>query len=196
MRCAEQSGSGGLGSLHALESIGPSHHIMCYHPKCSLKCIFIDSYWGFTKQAFWLNHWPLVPVLDLSALSSPQSCKKFTPVATPSMMLVTTSMTERFSGPLPWLVSTPMKDSKFQQFQEVWDMNQVRIKYANKIVVHTGQGKGQIWIINNTQKGTWERPGHFLNTVSALVPVLNLHRPVFYTPCNTFIPGLSDYFSW
>jgi len=57
------------------------------------------------------------------------------------MMLVTTSITERFSGPLLWLVSTPMKDSKFQQFQEVWDMNQVRIKYANKIEVNTGQGR-------------------------------------------------------
>ena len=118
---------------------------------------FMDSYWGFTKQAYWLNHCPLVAVLNLSALSSPQSCRKFTPVATPSMILVTTSMTERFSGPFLWLVSTPMNDRKFQLFQEVWDMNQVRIKYANKIVVNTRQGREQTWIINNSQKGTWER---------------------------------------
>ena len=84
-----------------------------------------------------------MPVLNLSALSSPQSCRKFIPVATPLMILVTTSITERFSIPLLWLVSTPMKDSKFQQFQKAWDMNQVRIKYANK-------NSSQHW----TRKGT------------------------------------------
>ena len=142
-----------------------------------------------------MNHWPMVPVLILNALSSPQSCRKFIPVATPLMILVTTSITERFSTPLVWLVFRPMKDRKFQQFQETWDMNQLRMKYAQKIVVSCEQGREQIWIINNTQKGTWDGPGHFPNNVLALVPVLNLHRPVSYIPCNTFIPGLSDYLS-
>ena len=82
----------------------------------------------------------MVPVLILSALSSPQCCRKFTPVATPLMILVTTSITERFSTPLVWLVFRPMKDRKFQQFQETWDMNQLRMKYAQKIVVYCEQG--------------------------------------------------------
>ena len=86
----------------------------------------------------------MVPVLNLRALSSPQSSRKFSPVATPSMIPVTTSITERFSSPFLWLVSTPMKDSKFQQFEEAWDMNQVTMKYANKIVVSCEQGREQM----------------------------------------------------
>ena len=54
------------------------------------------------------------PNLHFSALFLPQSSKKFTPVSIPSMILVATSITERFSGPLLWLVSRPMKDRKFQ----------------------------------------------------------------------------------
>ena len=98
----------------------------------------------------------MVPILNLSALSSPQSCRKFIPVATPLIILVTTSITERFTGPLLWLVSTPMKDRKLQQIQEACYMNQVRIKYANKIV-NSGQGREQIRKINSSQKETWER---------------------------------------
>ena len=156
MRGAGQSGSGGVGSLHTLDHTGPSHHIVRYHPNALWMPILMDSYWDFTKQAFWLNHGPVVPVLILSALSSPQSCRKFTPEATPLMILVTTSMTEPFTGPLLWLVSTPMRDSKFQQIQEACYMNQVRTKYANKIV-NSGQGREQIRKINNSQKETWER---------------------------------------
>ena len=99
----------------------------------------------------------MVPLLNLRALSSPQSCRKFKTVDIPLTTLITTSFTERFSSPLLWLLSTPMKESKFQQFQEAWDMNQVRMKYANKIVVSCEQRREQIWIINNSQKGTWER---------------------------------------
>ena len=104
-----------------------------YHPKHSLSAHISGFLLGFHQTGILIESWASGACSQSSALSSPQSCRKFTPVATPSMMLVTTSITERFSGPLLWLVSTPMKDSKFQQFQEVWDMNQVRIKYANKI---------------------------------------------------------------
>ena len=75
-------------------------------------------------------------------------------------------------------------------------MNQVRIKYANKIVVNTGQGKEQMWIIIAiVKRGHGQGPEHFHNIVSALVPVLNLHRSFSYLSHSTFIPGLSDYFS-
>ena len=86
----------------------------------------------------------MVPLLNLRALSSPQSCRKFKTVDIPLTTLITTSFTERFSSPLLWLLSTPMKESKFQQFQEAWDMNQVRMKYANKIVVSCEQGREQM----------------------------------------------------
>ena len=33
--------------------------------------------WGFNKQAYWLNHWPLVIDLNLSDLPSHQRCRKY-----------------------------------------------------------------------------------------------------------------------
>ena len=93
-------------------------------PKAPWMPIFMDFHWGFTKQAYWLNPWPVVIVLNPSALPSPQRWKKFKPLITPSMTFLITSIIERFSGALLWLVSRPMKDSRFQEFQEAGLMQQ------------------------------------------------------------------------
>ena len=127
-----------------------------YHPKHSLSAHINGFLLGFHQTGILIESLASGACSQSSALFSPQSCRKFTPVATPSMILVTTSITERFSGPFLWLVSTPMRDSKFQQIQEACYMNQVRTKYANKIV-NSGQGREQIRKINNSQKETWER---------------------------------------
>ena len=115
----------------------PSYVTTQMLPECPYSWILTEV----SQNEFWLNHGPVAPVLNLSVLSFPHRCRKFKPVITLSMIFLTTSITERFSGPSWWLVSTPMKDSKFQQFQEAWDVNQVRIKYTNKIVVSSGQGR-------------------------------------------------------
>jgi len=74
----------------------------------------MDSSSGFIQQVFWLNHWPVVTVPKIRALSSPQKYKKIKPLITPPRILLTTCTTERFSSTRFWLVSTPMKDRKFQ----------------------------------------------------------------------------------
>ena len=47
-------------------------------------------------------------------------------------------------------------------------MKQVRMKYANEIVVNSGQGRNQIWIIDYSQRRHGKGPGRFPNIVSAL----------------------------
>ena len=133
------------------------HHPPCFNsPEALWIPTFMDSSCSFTKQEFWLNHRPLRTVPSLSAFSSHQRYRKNKPLITPPRIFLNTSLTERFSRPCLWLVFIPMRDSKFQQIQEACYMNQVRTKYANKIV-NSGQGREQIRKINNSQKETWER---------------------------------------
>ena len=116
--CARQSGSGVVGSLHVLENTGPwHHHPPCFNtPEALWMPTFMDSSWGFIKQVFCLNHWPVGTVPNLSVLSFPQKCRKLKPVITPPRTLLTTFTTERVSSSCVWFVSGPMKDSKFQEF--------------------------------------------------------------------------------
>ena len=113
-RCARQSGSGVVGSLHVLENTGPWHH----HPPCfnSPEALWmfsecLNSSWSFTKRGFWLNHWPVGTVPSLSALSSHQRYRKNKPLITPPRIFLNTFLIERFSRPCLWLVFTPVRDS-------------------------------------------------------------------------------------
>ena len=157
MRFARQGGSGSVGRLHTLDNTKTSHYHCVIPPKMVPECPYL---WILTEVSLSRHFdWIIIQwcLISICVLVPPQSSRKFTPVATPLMIFVTTSITECFSGPLLWLVSRPMKDRKFQQFQQAWGMWQVRIKYVNKIVVNSGWGRRQIWIMRNSQKGTWGR---------------------------------------
>ena len=111
------------------EPSNPKEHRTLTSPSCvttpkSLRMpVSMDFYCSFTKQTYWLNHCPLVAVLSLSALFSPKRFRKFKPIITSSMISLITDDTTSFSGPLVRLVSRPVKDSKFQEFLEMWDVN-------------------------------------------------------------------------
>ena len=117
-------------SLHSLESTGPLHHRHVLQTQTLSESHIYGFLLRFHQIGIGIESLADGACSQSSALSSPQSCRKFTPVATPLMILVTTSVTERFSSPLLWLVFRPMKDRKFQQFQQAWGMNQLRMKYA------------------------------------------------------------------
>ena len=145
-RCARQSGSGVVGSHHVLENTGPSHH----HPPCfnSPEALWMPTFmdwgfetssWGFTKQVFFLNHWPVGTVPNLSALSFPQMCRKLKPVITPPRTLLITFTTERFSSTRFWLVSTPIKDRKFQISGGLVHELKQGSNMHNKMVVKSGR---------------------------------------------------------
>ena len=166
-----------------------------YHPKHSLSAHINGFLLGFHQTGILIESLASGACSQSSALFSPQSCRKFTPVATPSMILVTTSMTERFSGPLLRLVSTPMNKSKFQQFQEAWDVNQVRIKYANKIVVKTGEGKEQLWIIKRQSKRDMGKDMKTFLIMSQLWNQESFYKGSLLHSWQNINPRFSNYFS-
>ena len=136
------------GELHVLGNTRPSHHQPpCFNsPEALWKPTSMESSWAFTKQVFWLNHGPVGPVPSLRALSSPQRCRKNKPLITPPRTPLITLFTERFSRPGLWLVSTPRKESKFQEFQESWpwtkNNNQIWIIKSSSTVNKWGNNNG------------------------------------------------------
>ena len=103
------------------------HHPPCFNsPEALWMPTFVDSSCGFTKQEFWLNHRPLRTVPSLSALSSPQSYRKNIPLSTPLRI----PLTERFSMPCLWIVSTPRKDNKSKSYRRPGPWTKTMIKYA------------------------------------------------------------------
>ena len=73
-----RAGCSGVGcSLHALLSTAPSTHDRLAPPYKLSEPMFMDFYWGFTQEPYVLNHQPVVTDLSLSALLSPQRCRKF-----------------------------------------------------------------------------------------------------------------------
>ena len=73
-----RAGCSGVGcSLHALLSTAPSTHDRLAPPYKLSEPMFMDFYWGFTQESYVLNHQPVVTDLSLSALLSPQRCRKF-----------------------------------------------------------------------------------------------------------------------
>ena len=111
------------------ELSSPKEHRTLTSPSCvttpkSLRMpVSMDFYCSFTKQTYWLNHCPVVAVLSLSALFSPKRFRNFKPIITSSTTSLITDDTTSFSGPFVRLVSRPVKDSKFQEFPEMWDVN-------------------------------------------------------------------------
>ena len=91
---------------------------------------FMDLYWGFTKQVYWLNHWPVVTVLNLSALSSPQRCKKFKPITIASMKAEIRSVTERFQVSFHGLSPDLRKTGNSRSFKRPGPWTRARIKYT------------------------------------------------------------------
>ena len=73
-----RAGCSGVGcSLHALLSTAPSTHDRLAPPYKLSEPMFMDFYWGLTQEPYVLNHQPVVTDLSLSALLSPQRCRKF-----------------------------------------------------------------------------------------------------------------------
>ena len=101
------------------------HHPPCFNsPKALWIPTFVDSSCGFTK-GICLTHGPVRTVPSLSALSSPQSYRKNKPLST----LLRIPLTERFSMPCLWIVSTPRKDSKSKSCRRPGPWTKTMIKY-------------------------------------------------------------------
>ena len=99
----------------------------------------------------------MAPVLNLSALSSPQSCRKFTPVDTPRMILLIVFFVERFSGPRLWLVSRPMLTC--------WGMELMRMLLSADWLMGDTECQSHIFVISSVQS-----LGH------AIYPILEMRR--------------------
>ena len=88
-----------------------------------------------------------------------------------------------------------MNKSKFQQFQEAWDENQVRIKYANKIVVKTGEGKEQLWIIKRQSKRDMGKDMKTFLIMSQLWNQESFYKGSLLHSWQNINPRFSNYFS-
>ena len=69
-------GSGVGCSLHAFLRTAPSTHDRLAEPYKLSEPMFMDFKWSFTQESYVLNHQPVVTDLSLSALLSPQRCRK------------------------------------------------------------------------------------------------------------------------
>ena len=121
--------------------------------------------WGFNKQAYWLNHSSLIIDLNLSALPSFVRSRNYKPSFSSlsveySISSVGNSSCVWLSNCIPEIITWPMKESKFQEFQEALVMEIGKRSSMNEIItVKKQQGKG---------------PGHFCYIVSALLPQATL----------------------
>ena len=87
--------------------------------------------WGFTKDAYWLNHWSLVMDLNLSELPSSPRSRKYKPVISSlsvaySISSVGNSSWVLLSNCIPDIITWPMKESKFQEFRRHGPRNKKR----------------------------------------------------------------------
>ena len=104
----------------------PHNHI--HHLENSLNQIFMHC-WGFKKQASWLKHWCLVIDLNLSARPSSPRCRNYEPLFSSlsveySVLSVWYSSSVWLSNCIPEIITWPMKQNTFQEFQEACFMKQ------------------------------------------------------------------------
>ena len=121
--------------------------------------------WGFKKQASWSKHWCLVIDLNLTAHPSSPRCRNYEPLFSSlsveySVLSVWYSSSVWLSNCIPEIITWPMKESKFQEFQEAWSMK---------------QEKDQTWIRKWQSK---DNKGRGLETFV-----------IFYQPCSHRLPN-------
>ena len=85
--------------------------------------------WGFKKQASWLKHWCLVIDLNLSVRPSSPRCRNYEPLFSSlsveySILSVWYSSSVWLSNCIPEIITWPMKQNTFQEFQEACFMKQ------------------------------------------------------------------------
>ena len=116
--------------------------------------------WGFNKQAYWLNHWSLIIDLNLSALPSFARFRNYKPSFSSLSVEYSISSVGNSSGVwlsncIPEIITWPMKESKFQEFQEAWSVK---------------QEKEQTWIRKYQSKDNKKRAWRLSYIVSTLFP--------------------------
>ena len=112
--------------FHSLLSTAPSQSYS--PPKKTLWVQIFMHCWGFMKQAYWLKHLCLVIDLNLSALPSSPRGRNYKPLFSLSVeysiLSVWYSSNVWISNCIPEIITWPMKESKFQEFQGACFMKQ------------------------------------------------------------------------
>ena len=110
-------------------------HTCVYHPGNNSLNFNIFTFFlkfqevGLLTESLAAGHWPVVTAPSLSALSSPQRYGKYKPLFFSLsincwILSVGDSSAVWFLYFAPETVTWPMKESKFQEFQEAWSMKQ------------------------------------------------------------------------
>lgn len=138
----EASRSRNIGSLTSLLCI------LKKLPEC------LDFHWGFTKQAYWLDHWVSGDCFQISAPLSPEGGKSSDLCHTADDMEITSIIGT--SGPLLACLQT-YENSRFQELQEAGLMHQDKgSNMPQHQPVNTGQeDNNQQIVVQNRTRRAW-----------------------------------------